>query len=454
MLSGIALAGLALSAQSTPDTMPANSWLTAPNTKMRSVAPANGQFPGTWGIVGPNSVIIAWGGAALDTRRSRLVLWGGGHADYYGNELYTFDVATLQWARITDPFVNPVMDQEVNADGTPNSRHTYGGLAYIAHADRFLGQGGSLAGSGFARCDRTWTFDFATKTWSNRNPPTTSGGGFGCSATYDPASRQLWWGSAAGSFAGLWSYDYDANAWAKRNSDNFSEHMSALDTKRGLLVFVGGGEVFAYDVRNANFTRQPWTTTGGGPFIAKKAVGLDYDPVADRIVGWHGGAVYVLDPVSKAWTAYAPPGAPPTTSQGIYGRWRYVPSVNAFVLVTDWDRDVSFYKLTAGGGTLPPPPPPPSGDTDGDGLPDAWEQQYFGDLNQAGGGDPDGDGATNAQEYAAGTDPTAAPPPSGGGTPALPPESEGEEGLCGALGVESIALVVLARILGLLLRRR
>ncbi len=45
-------------------------------------------------------------------------------------------------------------------------------------------------------------------------------------------------------------------------------------------------------------------------------------------------------------------------------------------------------------------------DTDGDGLDDAWEAGYFGDLKQNGNGDPDGDGLSNANEQAAGTDPT------------------------------------------------
>ncbi len=46
-----------------------------------------------------------------------------------------------------------------------------------------------------------------------------------------------------------------------------------------------------------------------------------------------------------------------------------------------------------------------------DGIPDAWQEQYFGpdyliDPQAAAGADPDGDGANNAQEYAAGTNPT------------------------------------------------
>ena len=50
-------------------------------------------------------------------------------------------------------------------------------------------------------------------------------------------------------------------------------------------------------------------------------------------------------------------------------------------------------------------PPDALVDTDGDGLPDAWENALFGNLDQTGTGDPDGDGFNNAAELAAGTDP-------------------------------------------------
>jgi len=355
MMSGILIAGLALAAQTTPGTMPADSWLSVPNTPMRSVAPVNGQFAGTWGVGGPGMVIAAWGGGALDTKRGRLILWGGGHADYYGNELYAFDIASLGWTRLTDPTVNPVMDQEVNSDGTPNSRHTYGGLAYVAHADRFFGQAGSLAGVGFAKCDKTWTFDFDAKKWTDRNPPTTSGGGFGVNCSYDPATKKVWWGRT-----GLWSYDYDANTWTKHNNDDFYYFTSTVDTKRGQMIVVGNGEVFSYDLKNANYTKQPWTTTGGASFIAKGNVGLDYDPATDKIVGWRGGSAYILDPVTQAWTVGTATGAPSEGQNGIYGRWRYVPSVNAFVVVTGLDTNVHFYKMSAGGGSPPPVTPPPA----------------------------------------------------------------------------------------------
>jgi hypothetical protein len=49
-----------------------------------------------------------------------------------------------------------------------------------------------------------------------------------------------------------------------------------------------------------------------------------------------------------------------------------------------------------------------SGDSDNDGLPDAWELSHFGTLSRDGSGDFDGDGLSDLAEYLAGTDPTNA----------------------------------------------
>lgn len=46
------------------------------------------------------------------------------------------------------------------------------------------------------------------------------------------------------------------------------------------------------------------------------------------------------------------------------------------------------------------------GDSDGDGLADDWDVAYFGDLSRDGSGDFDGDGATELQEFRAGTNPS------------------------------------------------
>jgi len=49
-------------------------------------------------------------------------------------------------------------------------------------------------------------------------------------------------------------------------------------------------------------------------------------------------------------------------------------------------------------------------DKDADSLPDWWEFQTMGTMNELGSGDYDGDGYTNLEEYAQGTDPTIKDP--------------------------------------------
>ena len=53
--------------------------------------------------------------------------------------------------------------------------------------------------------------------------------------------------------------------------------------------------------------------------------------------------------------------------------------------------------------------PEPSEDANGDGIPDTWQEQHFGDANDPDAepdADPDGDHFSNADEYTAGTIPT------------------------------------------------
>ncbi|HVE41897.1 MAG TPA: metallophosphoesterase [Planctomycetota bacterium] len=86
----------------------------------------------------------------------------------------------------------------------------------------------------------------------------------------------------------------------------------------------------------------------------------------------------------------------------------------------------------------------PTADADGDGLPDTWEVTHFGNTtSQNGGGDPDHDGATNAEEYAAGTDPMdpASKPPS----PVSSTGGGGGGGGCGLTGLEGLLALLLLR---------
>jgi ferric-dicitrate binding protein FerR (iron transport regulator) len=327
--------------------MPPNSWLAVPDSRLRQALPDPVLFPK---LRDPRGIVESWSGGLLDPRRGRLVLWGGGHTNYHGNELYAFDLDALTWERLTDPTPEPVLGRQVNADGTPMARATYNGLAYIAHADRMFALGGDTADSAGPRPDSTWTFDFAARAWRNREPsgdrPPTW---VGATCAYDPATSTVWWGEGrTPAEAGLYSYDHDANRWTRHTGDFFYYQTSAIDLRRGLLVAVGDGKLFAHDVRGGDPARRTWTASGGDAFIARLNPGWDYDAAADRFVGWAGGAVYVLNPETRRFKSYDAPGAPAATPNGIFGRWRYVPALDVFVVVTGIDEDVHFYKPPVG----------------------------------------------------------------------------------------------------------
>jgi hypothetical protein len=320
-----------------------NTWQSIPGTAMLRVAPDAASFPAIQGQMGASAVVAAWSGAALDSKRDRLVLWGGGHTDYFGNELYAFDVGTMAWERLTDPTRDPNLNGDANRDGTPNGRATYNGLAYHAGADQLFSLGGSLAGGSGATGTVPWTFGFDTKKWTRRSPSGPApAAGYGAACSYDPATRRIWWADTSG----LFSYALDADRWIKHDSggEQFYYMTGAIDTKRGLWLLVGGGKLFAFDIRGALPIAQAWKAAGGDDFVKRPNPGLDYDPVRDRMLGWAGGAVYRLDPETKTISAAEAPGAPAATPNGIFGRWRYVPSVDAFILVTSASEEVRFYK--------------------------------------------------------------------------------------------------------------
>lgn len=371
VLLAVAWPAQALSPQDVRQQAP-GTWVQAPNSKLLEspVAAPNALSAGDYdkiravdGLAG----IFAWSGGAFDTANNRLLIWGGGHNDYYGNEIYAFDVRSMRWQRSSEPSLGVVPDgRDANPDGTPNGRHSYSGLAYIAHAGRLFALGGALnSTSGGCGSRVTWTFSTATKKWMNQKatgavPPTYCGD----AATYDPVGRKLWWMESNSQGGGLYAYDYDTNAWTRHDdSDWMNEASGAVDTDRGLLFFHAGkkyepAKLFVYDIGHAKYKPQKWKTTGGDAFLKKQSPGLDYDPVTKTIVGWAGGAVYALDPNTKVWTAHDAAGAPRVhgssnnsfKTPGTYGRWRYVPCLNAFVVVTSAGDNVYFFKLSAGGG--------------------------------------------------------------------------------------------------------
>ncbi len=325
-----------------------------------------------WTQLGVNpDVMGSWSGGIYDSKRERLVIWGGGHMNYDGNELYGFDFNTFSWSQLTPitPRDQRTRSVDVYADGLPSSRHTYNGLQYIPTIDRFFSSGGALYGSGGCS-GGTWLYDFdavpAGSGWQNIADDK---GGCAMISAYDPITGYVWYS------AGRELFTFDplnlSAPWTRRLSNMvFDFYMSAaIDPTRRKLVLLGGTgyggvpKTVVYDITDpAAVTGGVASTRGATEIENSDAAGFEFDPVSDRFVAWNGGdQVYTLTPDTLNWSRMAPaatnlitPSAP--AGMGTYGRFRYIPSKNVFVVVNDMEQNVFVYKLSEGSGSSRPFP--------------------------------------------------------------------------------------------------
>jgi hypothetical protein len=348
------------------DNLQQHTWYDIPSSHMSVVDPCPGKGCTYSGSGGQAAVMDAWSGGAFDSKRDRLIIWGGGHSDYAGNELYTFDLATQTWRRETNPTTDvsgvSAMSEYPPTTGyvlQPRSRHTYEYVEYIASIDKFCsfgftspypdgGQGGSSM-----HC-----YNFTLAKWERGVVP--QGWGLGATSAYDPLTGHGWIkGTDSHSFLSEFIPDSGTSGkWFKRTTDSadfFYKYSLTMDIDPAArkLVAVGGGEVWYWDITNppAGVSQTLTTTTGATSLVGATDPGLAYDPVTGKILGWNGGqTVYSLDVPSKTWTSVSAAGANPGSpnGRGTYGRFRYSPAHNVFVVVNTTGSDVFVYKHTPG----------------------------------------------------------------------------------------------------------
>lgn len=312
-------------------------------------------------------------GAAFDSGRDRLIVWGGGRTQYGGNEIYVFDLDTLEWERLTDPSVDiaepeGTADVPVYSDGLPRSRHTYNHLQYLPTVDRLIEPGSDhlyLASSPFVRTSVVSTYHFGggvgpigwqTGAVPDSPVPGAAASPIAMSSAVDPDTGHFWLiGTADGRLA---EYDPDENTWTEHATTSAPPRLtSAIDPTRDIMVSVGVSHLLVHDLSDPNALGIDMASmsTGDDALEQTQAPGFVYDRVSDTFVGWDtGGDVFALDPDTWHWTRVSPapgnivvPSDP--NSLGTYGRFRYSENKNVFVLVSAADENVFLYKLTNGG---------------------------------------------------------------------------------------------------------
>lgn len=315
--------------------------------------------------------IMAYSGGWYDADSHQFCIFGGGHYNYSGNEVWCLDIASLMWYEMYQPDV--VTEQPYNGadqgaynnfdnekypgalfnpagesvtDARPMSRHTYDQLEYIPGY-------GALAWGGYAwgdsqtpwcnRCKDTWIFDFSSTTWKylfdgdNPSPNETAGSGASAFSTHD---RLMY----AKVLQDTWTYNPAKNLWRKistRGSPPWSiEGTLEYDPAHEKLYYFGGNYEDNHSLWEFDIAGRRWEMLrpeGDGPAgDANNGPGLAYDTRNDVLAVYFGGTIWIYDVSLSRWQTIRPEIRPSDNSY-VFGRFRYDPVNNGFWLHADED---------------------------------------------------------------------------------------------------------------------
>lgn len=328
--------------------------------------------------------IMSYSGGAYDFKRHQLLVWGGGHSTYAGNEIYAFNIAAAKWLRLTEPSP-PVLENILDTDRKkflpitphwhdpnfppgPISVHSYDQLEYLPDQDMFFAAGGATYSANGYATGLTWLFDLNkgdASGWMQALPMPGKAYGlyeFNMPTAYDPVSKRVLMRgySEAGSFNPV---DRSWKITLTKLRSRMLGTVGEVDPKRRAFVVIGGGggEIYTVSTDGELGAPQSLASLGDKEIEQCYAPGFVFDPKADRLVAWCGkGDIYTLSLDNRVWVRHSPKGQampddPANTSgiRGTYGRFRYMPEFNAYVVVNGTQNNVFLYRLSDEKGRIP-----------------------------------------------------------------------------------------------------
>src|SRR5271165_1469507 len=394
-------------------------WHQLPNTSMTSVCLGNvpnGMYTDDTMTTTTNYTfnclqVTPFSGGAADDNNQRLIVWGGGHRDYAGNEVSVLNLnGTPSWQALTGPtypvpavsgkyaweglqpyFVSAADGGVYQPGASPSSRHTFNSLQYVPYQNKLYSFGGSVANLGYFS-QETWALDLAAKAWTLVGPPFSQAPAYP-TTTYNPTNGHIVMHDK------IWSLlDFDPNTgnWTTLTSQYHIEDgtTAAIDPINNLFVVVDSGgssngtsypSVASYHTvlvfpLTPPYAMQTWSDPSCD--LPYRNGGLAWDSALGLMVGYPGGGnqVYLLNtgaqdvvtpfgtvpshkcldvpislnpsPVKGVDYPQDPEGSLNGSNWGIYGRFRYFPSLDTFVVMNDRTKNVWTLQL-AGGSPAP-----------------------------------------------------------------------------------------------------
>ena len=351
--------------------------------------------------------LIPWSGGAADDTNQRLIVWGGGHSDYAGNEVSALNLkGTPSWQAITTPTIPvPYIGDGNNweglqpyflrlADGgqpqpgaSPSSRHTYNGIQYVPYQNKLYSFGGSVANGGYFSPE-TWALDMGKAAWTLLGPPYSLAPGYPTTA-YNPTTGHIVMHDKNWS---LLDFNPNTGNWTTLSNNSHIDDgtTAAVDPVNNLFVVVGASgtpdnlgypSVPTSQTVQALLLTPPYTLLSWSDpscDLVYRDGGLSWDSALGLMVGYPGGGnqVYLLNsgpqdivtafgtvrshkcldvpislnpsPVKGVDYPQDPEGTSYNANLGIFGRFAYFASLDSFALVNDRTKNAWTVQLTGG----------------------------------------------------------------------------------------------------------
>lgn len=400
MLCMVSAVSIAQTAPSAPDwvlAMQPGTWTQIGDNTIRDVDPANDpaanpNYPSSapWrGNTGLAGVMNAWCGGALASgygAKGSLIVHGGGHQDYYGNEIYAFDLNTRHWSRVTNPYKGPFnwgYSTGTFPDGSPVSPHTYDQVEYYPPTNSFLRLRSEKDNVGGNNVGVAHMFSFDDKRWihspSNSSNHYQSGGW----SAFD-SKRNVFWAEAGGGSGVFTRFDPKvANGDGTQGQwTNYGLKVGGMDAQAAyspvqdaviVANFRSSDGVFGINVADPSSSAVKLKEGGSGPSKDSQS-GWEWSDIRKAFLYWRsGGSVYEFKSSGGDWrtstwnwsniTSGSNGSVPAAnTSQyglGDYSRFRVMRYSNAEIAVvaTRIDGPVYAFRVPGDQDLITPKPP-------------------------------------------------------------------------------------------------
>jgi N-acetylneuraminic acid mutarotase len=260
---------------------------------------------------------------AVDTSTGSLFLFGGwDQAGVAFNDTWVFDSTADAWTKATPTGKSP----------SARAQHQ---MVFDPVTGKVILFGGVAKKDGTHLKD-LWSYDPATKTWTELKPTgTTPSARSSFGMVYDDTDQQIIIFGGSSGTANLndtWAYDAASNTWANLAPTGDAPSIRSgcslvYDPVQSKVVLFGGADADTYlnDTWVYDYTANTWTSvtpTGDTPPV-RADHRMTYDPTSATVVlfgGWDGTAYYndtwAFDVTSSTWTDLSPAGEVPEARVG------------------------------------------------------------------------------------------------------------------------------------------